>query len=743
MPLPLPNLDDRRWADLVSEGTSLVPLYAPGWTDWNVHDPGITLIELFAWVAEMDLYWANRIPAERVRKLLALVGIAPRPPRAARTVAAFTLAAGPLPAGLPLDLPADLEVAGDDPGGVRTVFRTLAPVALSGASLAAVQVAAAGDGGGAAAPVDWTARLRRGEPVPLLGDDPAPGAALYLGLAMPPGKALPAGRPVSLYLTFAGDPPGSADRAARRRLLAAARLAAASTCPAPGGRCGCGQPEKDPHAGADAEPEPAGAGEPSELIEPIEPTLPPHASVRTVWEIAVMGAGAGGAGIVWRPLDAAAGEVLDDTRSLTLDGSVVVTPPAALASQRLGTVQDELFYLRCRFVAGAYDAAPALAALAVDGVLAEQAETLPELSNATADGPFQATFVGTGSGEPSQRLAFPKAPVLAATLAVWTLEGTRLRPWQVRPDFDASGRADSHLMVDLEQGLLTAGDGEAGRTLPEDAMVLARYRATRGEAGNLPAGRLAGIADTPHNQALLGAANADAWKALWAALGAGIAVGNPLPATGGAAAETLAAATARAVDLAAGSERAITLADYEALAVATPGVALARVTARANLDPAFPCLAALGVVTVIVLPFLPRHRPQPSAGLLRAVAAQLGRRRLVGTRVVVSGPDYREMAVRATVRALPRSDRTALAARVAAALDAFFHPLTGGPAGDGWPFGRDVYRAEVLRVIAAVPGVDVVLSLALVLPDGSERCGNLCLAPLELVAAGRHAIQVE
>jgi hypothetical protein len=735
MPLPLPNLDDRRWADLVSEGTSLVPLYAPGWTDWNVHDPGITLIELFAWVAEMDLYWANRIPAERVRKLLALVGITPRPPRAARTVAAFTLAAGPLPAGLPLDLPADLEVAGDDPGGVRTVFRTLAPVALSGAALAAVQVAAAGE---AQVPADWTARFRRGEPVPLLGDDPASGAAFYLGLAMPPGEALPAGRPLSFYLTFAGSPPGSSDRAARERLLEAARLAAATPCPAPGGRCGCA-----PAASRDSAVQPAPA-----QPDPA-PALPPHASVRTVWEIAIMGAGAGagGAGIVWRPLDPAAGEILDDTRCLTLDGSVVVTPPAGLASQRLGAVEDELFYLRCRFVAGAYDAAPALAALAVDGVLAEQAETLPELQypmgGATADGPVQATFLGAGSGEPSQRLAFPKAPILAATLEVWTLEGTRLRPWQVRPDFDASSRADSHLMVDLEQGLLIAGDGEAGRTLPENATVLARYRATRGAAGNLPAGRLAGIADTPHNQALLGAADATAWKALLATLGAGIAVANPLPAAGGAAAEALAAATARAVDLAGGSERAITLADYEALAAATPGVALARVTARANLDPAFPCLAALGVVTVIVLPFLPRNRPQPSAGLLRAVAAHLGRRRLVGTRVVVSGPDYLEVAVRATVRALPRSDRTAVAARVAAALDAFFHPLTGGPAGDGWPFGRDVYRAEVLRVIAAVPGVDVVLSLALVLPDGSERCGNLCLAPLELVAAGRHAIQVE
>jgi hypothetical protein len=44
MPIPLPNLDDRRWADLVEEGRALIPLYASeDWTDHNVHDPGINV----------------------------------------------------------------------------------------------------------------------------------------------------------------------------------------------------------------------------------------------------------------------------------------------------------------------------------------------------------------------------------------------------------------------------------------------------------------------------------------------------------------------------------------------------------------------------------------------------------------------------------------------------------------------------------------------------------------------------
>lgn len=61
MPITLPNLDDRRYADLVEEARSLIPTYAPEWTDHNESDPGITLIELFAYLSEMLIYRLNRV----------------------------------------------------------------------------------------------------------------------------------------------------------------------------------------------------------------------------------------------------------------------------------------------------------------------------------------------------------------------------------------------------------------------------------------------------------------------------------------------------------------------------------------------------------------------------------------------------------------------------------------------------------------------------------------------------------
>jgi hypothetical protein len=62
MPLPTIDLDDRRFDDLLEEVLSRVPAHAPDWTNHNASDPGVTLLELFAWLAEMLLYRANQVP---------------------------------------------------------------------------------------------------------------------------------------------------------------------------------------------------------------------------------------------------------------------------------------------------------------------------------------------------------------------------------------------------------------------------------------------------------------------------------------------------------------------------------------------------------------------------------------------------------------------------------------------------------------------------------------------------------
>lgn len=73
MPLQLPNLDDRNYNDLVAEALARIPAYSPEWTNYNSSDPGITLVELFAWLTDLLLYRLNRVTDNNVRKFLKLL----------------------------------------------------------------------------------------------------------------------------------------------------------------------------------------------------------------------------------------------------------------------------------------------------------------------------------------------------------------------------------------------------------------------------------------------------------------------------------------------------------------------------------------------------------------------------------------------------------------------------------------------------------------------------------------------
>jgi hypothetical protein len=73
MPLPLPNLDTRRYDDLVAEMRALIPQLAPEWSNHNIADPGITLIELLAWLTEATLYRLNRTPEATYWNLIRLL----------------------------------------------------------------------------------------------------------------------------------------------------------------------------------------------------------------------------------------------------------------------------------------------------------------------------------------------------------------------------------------------------------------------------------------------------------------------------------------------------------------------------------------------------------------------------------------------------------------------------------------------------------------------------------------------
>ena len=100
MPLTIPTLDDRRYQDLLDEALARIPVHNPEWTNFNRSDPGVTLIEVFAFLTESLLYRCNQIPERNRRKFLSLLGIPLQPASSSRGIVVFTNERGPWKSGV-------------------------------------------------------------------------------------------------------------------------------------------------------------------------------------------------------------------------------------------------------------------------------------------------------------------------------------------------------------------------------------------------------------------------------------------------------------------------------------------------------------------------------------------------------------------------------------------------------------------------------------------------------------------
>ncbi|PLS83068.1 MAG: putative baseplate assembly protein, partial [Chloroflexi bacterium] len=110
MYLPAPNLDDRHFQDLVDEAKRSIPRFCPSWTDHNVSDPGVTMIELFAWMVEQYLFRLNQVPDKNYITFLDLIGVRLQPAQPARGDVTFRLSAPSAP-GRRISIPLWTEVA--------------------------------------------------------------------------------------------------------------------------------------------------------------------------------------------------------------------------------------------------------------------------------------------------------------------------------------------------------------------------------------------------------------------------------------------------------------------------------------------------------------------------------------------------------------------------------------------------------------------------------------------------------
>ncbi len=792
MPIPLPNLDDRRWDDLVAEGRSVLTRHAPGWTDHNAHDPGITFLELAAYHYERLSYRCNRISDRLRRKFLALTGHDPRGALPARAVMSVELRAG---AG-PLELPAGVEFTAASSTARSFNFSTRHTRVLHDNALLALI------GWDGSAAVDHLQSARDGLAFAPFGSDPdasattGAGPALLLGFAGP----LSDEKETTLHLEIV-----DGTVAERERLLAEATR---RVCPAPPD-CSAGRASVEQAL-------PVSVHSPAALLAGWR-----HHSATILWEYY------GNEG--WQELSPENGQVRDETRALTLSGRVVVqlpvpTAPATSVMQPVALHGTEpVYWLRARLVEGQYDAPPRLRRVLFNAVDLEQAavawqdlviakgvspaadpvvgqlQTLwlqfdstgsvvgievggtrgAELlvldytpPTPTEQGSIRLPLLALGAGEalPDQTFqllssseATAGALVVPSSTRAWVTDATSWRAVRPVVDLDASGPLDLEAVVDAEVGELHFGDGEHGVTPAAEDFVLAAFQSTFGAAGNVRGSATWSLSTSSAvNAALLGDPESFAQDLAGVAAPIGAAGGAPPESVGDAArraARTL-WAHERIAELCSGEVasldgldratviareepvRAVTLCDYERIALTVPGTRIERARAWAGLDPALPCLTASGTVTVVVVPRLPRRRPMPSRALLEEVRRYLDQRRTIGTRLIVAPPTYVEVAVRATLVAVRGSDPERVRASAERALASFFDPLRGGPFGRGWPFGRNIYFAEVMAELDRATGVAHVRSLQLVQADGTALCGNLCVAANALVALSATELEV-
>jgi predicted phage baseplate assembly protein len=177
MVLPAPNLDDRRFQDLVDDAKRLVQQHCPDWTDHNVSDPGVTLIETFAYMVDQLLYRLNRVPDRHFVKFLDLLGVRLFPPTAATAEVTFWLSA---PQEATVVVPVNTKVATVRTDSEEAVaFLTTSPLELVPTELSALCTLPVG---GEARTVHDDLVIGRG--VVPFQTQPHPGDTLLIGLSV-------------------------------------------------------------------------------------------------------------------------------------------------------------------------------------------------------------------------------------------------------------------------------------------------------------------------------------------------------------------------------------------------------------------------------------------------------------------------------------------------------------------------------------------------------------------------------
>ncbi|WP_310497510.1 hypothetical protein [Sandarakinorhabdus sp.] len=703
MPLPAPRLDDRDFRSLVEETLARVPVHTPEWTNFNTADPGVTLVQLFAFLTENLIFRANQIPERNRAKFLQLLGIALQTAQPARGIISFTNENG---AGVTQTIAADhLALAGAMPFHTTRGLDVL-PVearlftkrALSDESpetLQYYQLLYASYGipptamalyqsvpwDAAQGPLDlddtidrtlWIALLARPADVP--GDAADPWKTVREAIA---------GRTLSLGLAPAED--------VEQRIVAVAGT----------------QMQPDPLLFDIARPDING-----ELLFAEDGRPAPdwrQLSARLAFDPS-REAGVGEIGLpaadtlkLWNNID-------------PLEAGVGDLPPAIDDNGIAGRL---VTWLRVSLPAGRQ---LKLRWAGINAAMVRQFETV------------RAERLADGDGGPDQSRQLSRAPVLEGSVALVSTNGTAETSWTqlddllaAAPEVPVPGSAlpldmapATSFRLDAEAGIIRFGDGLAGQRPRSGERLYARYEYSEGLEGNVGAGAIKAGPLLP----------------------GGFKVTNPVPTWGGSDAEPVSRGEKQVQRMLQHRDRLVTEADFRAIAWRTPGIAIGRIDVlpawHPDLAPAG-IGAVPGVVTVLAAPRFDAvhpHAPRADGPFLDALCRWLDPRRLVTTELVLRGPIYKGMWLSVGIEVAGGHAIAEVTEAVKARLMAWLSPLPadGGdftatdgplygpqvdPALRGWPLGKAVHARALMAEAARVAGVIEVADVLLAVGNGA------------------------
>lgn len=649
MPIPVPILDDRSYQQLRDELIRRIPVHTPEWTDHNPSDPGITLIELFAFLGENLLFRFNQIPEKTKLEYLRLLQIPLRPATPARALLTLTTEQ---PSGTLVPLYSEAK-AGD------VAFETLNEVMAWPLSVVAA-------GRIQAAPPEENEQevqefvLRTLDALRGLGETEEP--AYYSTVTVSPDDSEP---PVDFAAAVDG-------------MLWIAALREDKTDP-------------DKLGGALINI----GFVPDSVVPGMEEVdaCPGAGSVSTgpavEWQISTGALGSDG-----RPLYKAVAVEGDTTRGLTQEGIVRLRLPRSADDFGVFPVDDPdlrgtgdrppaldddteakvLFWLRAfRHDGSRFDKVRQVGINAAE--VRQSRRALPE-------------FVGTGTAEESQTYKLAHRPVIDGSLAIEVEEAGGWKRWTEVDGFHASAPDARHYVLDREAGTVRFGNGLQGLPPQIGQRIRAvEYRYGGGAKGNVAASAINKLTTLP-----------------------GVKAANPLPAAGGAEAETIEEALERIPGELRRRDRAVTASDFQELARMTPGAQVGRAECLPRFHPPTKTGERPGIVSVVVWPSEDRanpHAPRPDRNLLRSVCAWLDARRLVTTELYVIPPAYRKVAVAVGLQVKDGYGVEAVRRWVELVIRQYLAPLPPyGPDGKGWPLGRRVHGPELEAAALQVEGVE-------------------------------------